>query len=147
MNSITNGTISYRTKCLTIDAAGRFAKCLGANARFTDITIENSLRAKGPRAWFVRFAPSNPDRVQDLLDRAQTARARRACEQEFTFCLDKDAGRPFFWCWSHSSGEVYETTEHSCNCPDAEFRLKGTGLRCKHQLALLNAEPAAIQSW
>jgi len=137
----------HRTKCLTIDAAGRFAKCLMANSRFTDITIENSPRAKGDRAWFVRFAPSNPDRLQDLLDHHQDARARRACEQAFTFCLDKDAGRPFFWCHSHQSGEVYEVTEHSCNCPDAEFRLKGTGLLCKHSLALRNADPAEIGTW
>lgn len=143
MNSITH----HRTKCLTIEQAGAFARCLQGNARFTDVSIEESARAKGEKRWFVMFQPSNPERVAEMLDAAQDARARRACEQTFTFCLDKDAGRPFFWCWSHSSGEVYETTEHSCNCPDATFRLKGTSLKCKHTLALLNADPSELRTW
>jgi hypothetical protein len=137
----------YRTKLLSIEKAGAFARCLMENSRFSDVTIENSPRAKGDRAWFVRFQPANPERIADMLERHQTARARRACEQEFTFCLDKDAGRPFFWCWSHASGEVYETTEQSCNCPDSEFRLKGTSLLCKHSLALRNADPDEIRTW
>ena len=83
-----------------------------------------------------------------LLQQHQDARAERAATQGFTFCADKDSGRLFFWCWSHTSGEVYEVTPQSCNCPDHEFRCKANGLKCKHRIALQAALVAdEVRSW
>lgn len=126
----------FRTKLMDLARAAAFARCIGANERFAEVTIETSTRAKSERKYFVQFQPASDERKGAILDRQQDARAERAATQGFTFCLDKDAGRPFFWCWSHTSGEVYETTQHSCNCPDHDFRCKPNGLSCKHILAL-----------
>lgn len=147
METLSQAGAHFRTKCLTIERAGAFAKCLGENARFANITIETSARAKSASRYFVQFDAANCERMDALRGRQQDARAQRAEQQTFTFCLDKDAGRSFFWCWSHSSGEVYETTEHSCSCPDAEFRCKPNRLLCKHSIALRAADPATIQSY
>jgi hypothetical protein len=140
MESITNqGVLSMRTKLMEIERAARFARCLQAYPRFAAVEIETSHRAKSEKRYFVTFLPSNPERLEAMAQRQQDARASRAATQEFTFCLDKDAGRAFHWCHSHATGEVYETTRESCSCPDAEYRCKPNGLKCKHQLALERA--------
>lgn len=36
----------------------------------------------------------------------------------------------------------YETTHESCSCPDFQFRLVGTGQKCKHMTQLLLTEVA-----
>src|SRR5262245_30638995 len=99
-----NGTIIYRTKLMDLDHAARFARCLGSNSRFEQVTIEQSRRATGERCWFVAFAPANIVRQAAMVERQQTAREERAALQDFDFVLDKDAGRPFCWCHSHTSG-------------------------------------------
>jgi predicted nucleic acid-binding Zn finger protein len=147
VETITAGAVQYRTRCLSIQAAGAFARCLRGNAKFTGIEIAESKRARGEKRWIVLFTPSNAARVEDMQERQQGSRAQRAVEQSFTFCLDKDSGQPFFWVHSHQSGEVYEVTEHSCSCPDAAYRLQGTSLRCKHQIALTNARREEILTW
>jgi hypothetical protein len=149
MEIVAQNGVFHRTKLLTLAAAAAFARCLGGNSRFTSVSIEESKRAKSEKRWMVLFQPSNASRQEAMVDRQQDARARRACEQPFTFCLDKDAGRPFFWCHSHTSGEVYEVGANAecCSCPDATYRLRGTGLRCKHQLALLNTDSAELRTW
>ena len=128
---------SYRTKCLTIEAAARFATCLNANARFTEVEIVESQRAKGEARWFVQFLPASAERQAEMLDRQQATRAERAATQGFTFLLDKDGGRPFYWCHSHTSGEVYEVAADAsrCGCMDDEWRCRPNGLACKHRLA------------
>jgi len=151
MERIANdGQLSYRTKLMELPRAAAFARALGANDLFTAVEIETSSRAKSERKYFVTFLPSNPERVQDMLDRQQDARAERAAEQEFTFLLDKDGGRPYLLCWSHTSGEVYDVDVHgrSCSCPDHEFRCKPNGLRCKHALAAVAAmAEGEVGSW
>lgn len=147
METITAGTIRYRTKCLSIEAAARFARCLGANQKFTGVEIERSNRAKGEKCWIVLFQPASEARQESLEQRQQDTRAQRAAAQAFTFCADKDSGRLFWWVFSHSSGETYEVSEHSCSCPDQTYNLRGTSLRCKHRLALAAAKPEEIRSW
>lgn len=140
MECITNrGELSMRTKLMEIAPAGRFARCLRANPRFTAVQIESNPRAKGDACYFVTFLPSSPERLEALAQRQQDARADRALSQAFTFCADKDSGRLFHWCHSHATGEVYEVTPESCNCPDHEYRCAPNGLLCKHQIALLTA--------
>lgn len=131
-----NEGVVYRTKCMTLERAAGFARCLEGNARFEGIEIAESRRAKGEARWFVLYAPTNSDRRWDMVTRQQEGRLARAFEQSFTFCADKDAGRLFFWCHSHQSGEVYEVTPQTCNCPDTLHRLQGTPIRCKHRIAL-----------
>ena len=140
------GQVSYRTKLMELERAASFAKALGANDRFKGVTIETSARAKSAARYFVQFSPTNTDRYQEMLDREQDARALRACEGSFTFLADKDAGRAFYWCHSHQSGEVYQTTEQTCSCPDATFRCAPNGLLCKHSLAIRNADPADLRA-
>jgi predicted nucleic acid-binding Zn finger protein len=87
----------------------------------------------------VQFQPENPEQQAAMSERQQDARAQRAADQEFDFVLNKDSGRPFCWCHSLSTGEVYETAERSCSCPDWIFRGQRAGIRCKHQIALAGA--------
>jgi hypothetical protein len=134
-----NGQVVYRTRCLEIEQAAWFAKCLGANPRFTGIEIAESSRAKGERRWFVAFAPANEERQAAMVERQQTAREERAAARQYTFCLDKNSGRALFWCHSHHSGEVYEVTERTYSCPDHQLRCSRAGLRCSHQIALAAA--------
>jgi SWIM zinc finger len=128
------GRLTFRTRLMEIEKAARFAKCLQANARFTGVEIQTSRRATSEIRYFVTFLPSNPERIQAMLESQQATRAERAESQVFTFCADLD--HPFYFCHSAASGEVYETTARSCSCPDAHYRLNGTGLLCKHSIAL-----------
>ena len=59
----------YRTKLMAIEAAARFAKCLQANERFAEVTIETSSRAKSDKKYFVQFQPANDARVDAILAR------------------------------------------------------------------------------
>src|SRR5262245_56314459 len=126
----TMGRLSFRTRCLTLVRAAAFAKCLGGNPRFEAVEIIESKRAKGEARWIVRYLPTSAERVQAMRDRQQEPRTLRGQSEEFTFCADPDA--PFYHVLSHRSGEVYEVSAHGCSCPDAHYRLTGTGLRCKH---------------
>lgn len=126
---------SFRTILLDIEQAGRWARCLAANARFTNVEIQISRRAKSADVrYFVTWQPASPARQAAMMDRQQNLRARRADEEQFTFCHDGD--HDFYHCLSHGSGETYETTLHSCSCPDHSFRCAPNGLACKHQLSL-----------
>ena len=113
------------------------------------MSIETSERAKSEKRYFVQFLPANVERVQEMLDRQQSAREERAQSQEFTFLLDKEHGQPFFCCWSHGSGEVYEIAGDGmqCSCPDYTFRCAGNGLKCKHIVALSFANADQIRGW
>jgi hypothetical protein len=77
-----NGKIVYRTRCMELEAAARFARCLTANSRFEEVTIEQSGRARGERRWFVAFAPSNEERQAAMVERQQTAREERAAVRQ-----------------------------------------------------------------
>jgi hypothetical protein len=129
--------LTFRTLCLTLNRAAAFARCLSGNPRFDEVEIIESKRARGENRWIVRYLPRNPDRQQAMLDRQQDARTERGHSEAFTFVADCD--HPFYHCLSHASGEVYGVSAHGCDCGDAYYRLRGTGLRCKHQVALLLA--------
>src|SRR4051812_11486048 len=102
MEIVSQDGVGYRTQLMLSDNAARFAKALEANSRFTSVSVQESTRTQRDKRWFVMFAPSNPDRVQDLLDRQHAAREQRALTQEFTFVRDPD--HPYYHCFSHSSG-------------------------------------------
>ena len=144
MQTISHRTVVYRTRCLPLEAAGRFARCLAANAQYTGVEIAESKRAKGEARWFVSYLPSRGERVEEMVAREQDKRELRALRQEFTFVQDQG----FVWCHSHGSGECYEVTAHSCTCADFHYRLKGTGIACKHILALAEARRQdAVRTW
>lgn len=125
--------VTYRTKLLSEKQASAFAAALRANSRFAMVSVERSSRARGEKAFIVRFEPSNAARKEALVNNAQDQRTERALTQSFTFCRDTD--HDFCHCLSHS-GEVYETTLNSCSCPDETYRCSGVGLACKHRIAL-----------
>jgi hypothetical protein len=136
-----DGSLSYRTKLLTLERAAAFSRALQANPRFAGVTIETSARAKSDAKYFVQFVPSNPVCVQAMLDRQQQQRADRAATQPMTFICDKDAGRAYLLCWSHTSGEVYELAADGthCCCPDKTWRSGPVGLECKHEISAKQA--------
>jgi len=131
--------ITYRSKCLTEPKAQRFARCLEANARFSDITLCRSNRAKSDTCWFVSFRPVSEERQAQMFSKQQMSREERALTEgsAYVWALDKDAGRAFWWLMS-ASGEVYELDlrGRSCSCPDYVYRCQGNGLECKHSQAL-----------
>jgi hypothetical protein len=152
MERITSqGSLSYRTKLMPEAKAQAFAACLTANADFTEVSVEESARAKREEKFFVQFKPASELRQLDMLARQIDARASRAAAQGFSFILDKDAGRPFVWVHSHSSGEVYELDieGRSCGCPDHLYRCSKAGIQCKHALAWMNhvASGGEIRTW
>src|SRR4051794_16930791 len=140
METLSHGTPAFRTRLMDADRAQRFAKCLSANGRFTNVAAVESTRSAGK--WFVTFQPANEERQAAILQRQQLARQIRADLQPFVFVLDIDGGRPFCWCHSLQSGEVYEVDEESCTCPDHVYRCRPAGIVCKHQLALAAAAVA-----
>lgn len=133
-----SGVVYFRTKLLRYDRARRFAKCLKANPRFCEATVEPSVKARGQACHFVQYRPHNPDRQYQQIDRQQEKRLQKALTEGrcYQWHLDTDGRRPFYWCLS-TSGEVYEVTSGDCTCPDYEYRCtKVYSLRCKHILAL-----------
>jgi hypothetical protein len=128
---------------MTLARAAAFSKCLEANDDFSVVAIEESQRAKGEARWFVVFVPVNPQRLADIADRQQDARAQRAADEgaNYLFALDKDAGRPFFWVFNPKSGETYEVDPRGhCSCPDFQYRCEVAGLRCKHLVAVQSGQ-------
>jgi SWIM zinc finger len=132
------GRISFRTKCLTIERAGAFARALNANSRFTDVEIRESKKAKGDVRWFVCFLPSSPARQAAMLEREQSAREDRAATQAFTVVKDPD--HDYHHVYSHQSQECYEVSvpAATCDCPDFRYRANGSFL-CKHLIACASA--------
>lgn len=138
MQILSHNGCQYRTRLMDRARADRFARCLHAHPHFTGAMVCESDRAKNPvRRYFVAYHPSNPERCADLLQQQEDQRRAKAETEgrDYLFCLDKDGGRPFFWCLS-TSGEVYEVDAHSCTCPDFQHRCLPAGIKCKHILAL-----------
>lgn len=132
-----DGAIYFRTRRLRYDQAKRFAVCLQANPRFTDVETVLSQRVRSAANAFVQYRPSNVDRQFEQIDRQQAKRRQKALTEGrcYQWFLDTDGSRPFYWCLS-SSGEVYEVDAGSCSCPDYQFRCRKVyDLRCKHILA------------
>ncbi len=131
------GQVVYRTKLVHDEArARRFAGCLAANARFAGVEVVRSRRpGKKGVGWFVRFRPADAARVAALRKEQSRAREARADAEGpgYRFVWDEGTGR--YWCWS-PSGEVYETCEEECTCPDFVYRCRAAGISCKHQIAL-----------
>lgn len=40
------------------------------------------------------------------------------------------------WLCHKADGTCYTVTEHSCSCPDAQYRSGPAGVPCKHRVAL-----------
>lgn len=135
----------YRTRCMDLERAARFARCLGANPRFARVTIEESGRAKGSNRYFVQYAPVNGEQLAARMADQQEQRAARAAAEGhgYTFCRDLIGGNVFHWCLS-TSGEVYEVTPRSCSCPDRHYRGNANNLACKHMIALVNGQGTAV---
>jgi len=144
------GAVAFRTTLLTEARAESFARMLAGNARFEDIEVQESSRAKSERAFFVTFSPSSAAR-KDLIFMAQWDSRRTKGEGEgadYTFWPDDDnAG--CFWVFNPISGETYTTSIFSCSCPDYLYRASRAGCLCKHQHSLsahlkcLNEQKAA----
>jgi predicted nucleic acid-binding Zn finger protein len=139
---ISGGQGSYRTRLFaTTEQAFAFARCLHNNDRFEAVEVCQSKKAPGK--WFVTFRPSNPARQQAILDRQQDARAQRAAEGDFLFIED----RGFVWVVNQETGGCYAVDAHSCSCPDHLYRLRDSGVECKHRLAVRNQCEAAAAAY
>lgn len=127
----------YRTKLMDQARAEQFAKCLAANACFTQVNVVESPRSAGK--FFVAYLPTSEDRQAELVQHQIEGRAQRAAQEgcDYVFCKDEARGRTFHYCFNPKSGEVYETTRCSCSCPDFTFRGSKLGIPCKHMLALI----------
>ena len=144
MEILSRNGAQYRTKLLTEAHAQQFASCLRSNTLFTGVMVYESDRAKHPeRRFYVVYHPSDPDACAAILERQQQQRADKARAEADEYLIVPDEGGRFFWVQS-ASGEVYEVTDFSCTCPDAEFRCKEAGIRCKHSLALEIAEQRGL---
>jgi hypothetical protein len=137
MQVITSDSIYHRTKLMTAQRAANFAKCIEANTLFHAVTVERSEKAKGEKAYFVRYQPSNELRTLDMIAAQASARAERAADQRPAYEVHPAEG--FFYCLS-PDGEVYETTEMNCDCPDYTYRGAVVG-PCKHMLMLRSELP------
>lgn len=146
METLSRNGAQYRTQLMDRPQAEAFARCLKANPRFDGIFLAESARAKTARRWFVTYVPTSLERRSAILDRQQDARARRAQEQgaRYEFVLDS-SGR-WSWCLNRETGEVYETTESDCNCPDHHYRCRPAGILCKH-VHMLTSGAADIRGW
>lgn len=130
--------VHFRTKLQPQHRALSFAAALDANAKFRDVEVVESRQAKGDLRFFVRFRPVSEARCEVIRAQQQQSRDERALAQgsDYLWCPDKVGGRVFVWCLS-TSGEVYEVTPGvSCTCADFEYRCAGSGLDCKHLIAL-----------
>lgn len=144
MQVITSSSIFHRTQLLPLARARSFARCLARNARFEAVTVEEHLKARGDRRWFVQYRPAAAARQLDLIAAQMDAREARATEQadNYAFLWNTDTGA--YDCLNLVSGAVYATTEQECSCPDSAHRGSVVG-PCKHSRLLrqqLAAAPA-----
>lgn len=125
MKNITSGQVFHRTTLLVQSRALAFARCLDANPLFQSVTVEISARAKSEKRFFVQYHPTSAARQLDLIQGEMDAREERAHQEADNYRLV--AG----YLWNLISGAVYETTDHSCDCPDHQYRGAAVG-PCKH---------------
>lgn len=144
METLSRNGAHYRTKLMFAHAAIRFAKCLRANERFTGVSVCVSERSPGK--CYVSFLPASDPSGQRILDRQQGTREARAAVHghEYEF-VPEEQGR-YCYCLNVLSGEVYETDEHHCTCPDWEFRCRAAGIQCKH-IVMLRANHSPVRGW
>ena len=136
MQSLSRSGIGYRTHLMGAARAEAFRRCLAANPRFGEVSVQLSMRARTDRRHYVTFTPANPKRVEAILTRQQDTRARRAEKEGEWYLWAEDPDHGFWWCRS-ASGNVYEVEPRvgTCTCPDHEYRCQGNGVRCKHLIA------------
>lgn len=147
METISHGGAQYRTKLMDETKAKRFAACLKANPRFGGVAVCYSERAKNPEnRWYVSFNPASDLSGERILARQQSARQQRAAEQGAGYLFVLDSEGFYFHCLNTKTGEVYETTEYDCNCPDHTFRCRAAGLQCKHIVMLCEGH-SEVQGW
>ena len=146
---LTSEGFSYRTKAMKDERQAKaFAACLSRNQRFTGVQLVRNERTKQP-SWLVTYKPASAERQAAIAQGEQDARAQRAAEESFTFVKETEASRPFYYCHSHKSGEVYDLDEQGCNCPDFQYRCRPAGLpACKHIYALRAAiAEGRVHNW
>lgn len=134
--SIIHGTCCHRTKSLPLPQAASFARCLRANGRFENVGLQES---RSPGKFYVTFLPSSEERQIDLILAQTNARQERAETEGRSYCFVEDPDSTAFVHCLSTSGEVYSVSPFSCDCPDAAYRLKGSGIFCKHVHALRSA--------
>lgn len=145
MQVISKGAIFHRTQLLEAGPAERFARCLAANPLFDAVTVEESKTAKSERKFFVRFQPASGGRQIALIQAQEQLREQRAQEQASQYLFVLDDSNRYFHCLNLESGQVYETTERSCSCPDHQYRGEAVG-PCKH-IRLLRSRRAQVRGW
>lgn len=143
MTSLTHLGLNHRTKLMDAARAGRFAQCLAANSRFTNVQTVQS-RSEGK--FFVTYQPSSDHRYQELAKAERDARLARATDHAAEYEVVQEPEARFFYVLNVVSGEVYETTARSCSCPDWTYRGSRTGIPCKHQL-LIRQGLVPVRSW
>jgi hypothetical protein len=132
---ITNdGFILYRTTLMPWARAAAFAKCIATNARFTDVELLPSAKAKGDQ-YYIIFRPTNTERQLDMYQAEYDKRAQRAEEEggDYIFfdCPDTPRKSVVF---NPASGKVYEMLGGHCSCPDKQYRCSAASLHCKHEI-------------
>jgi hypothetical protein len=143
MTSLTHLGLNHRTKLMERGAAERFAACIGGNARFANVSV---VASQSEGKFFVTYQPASDHRYQELARAEVDSRRERAAAQAEGYEIVQEPEARFFYVLSVKSGEVYEATERSCNCPDYTYRGSRTGIPCKHQL-MLREGLVPVRSW
>lgn len=133
-----DGLIVYRSRPMRYARAERFAHLIENNRRFSGASVEKC--RKGGQ-FFVAYLPASQGRRDVMFETVQEAQVQRALIQRDGYCYELRADGS---CTIESPrGDSYEVdAQGGCDCPQARYRLKGTGIACKHavMVALLIAE-------
>ena len=136
MDVVINGRLGYRSDLMKEQEAFRFARCLTANERFTEVFVFHDPRAKGERAWYLQWQPATDEAGLEILARLIAKQNLRAQKEGEQYVWDAADTGPF-WRVATVSKQVYEVGAdgRSCTCPHYEIRLKAHGVPCKHLIA------------
>lgn len=142
---VRQGALHHRTQLLTLSRAESFARCLLANPLFAAVAVQESKTAKGERRHFVQYQPASDSRYRELVQVQADTREQRAQQEAAGYLFVQSECRRWFYCWNLVSGDVYETTQQACDCPDFHYRGAALG-PCKH-MRMLRSGYANVESW
>lgn len=141
-----DGNAGWRTALMPRSRAEAFARCLRTRESVKAARIQMAAAAHPPRNWFVFVIPAKT-RQAEVKEWLQDERDFRAATEGefFQFFSDSALRGGAVWCIS-TTGEVYETSETRCTCPDYGVRCRRAGLVCKHARALALRGRSAVIS-
>jgi hypothetical protein len=136
MDTLTHQGPGYRSRLISKAEAAELARRLRQDPQFCEVRLLESTRSQKHHRFYVDCLPNSPEKREELLDRHQAERHKRAEQEGPHLVWLADPEQPL-WHVLSLSGEVYQVGNKGeyCSCRDGGV-CPDNGISCKHAVAL-----------